>query len=170
LIFKNSFIENNSIIYKLISDHGFCQVRERLDNRQRGLFSNHNFSVGDVLVKFSASNTLSEPDYLTIQLAQSSHIHLSPEYLQYVNHSCMPNVLFNTSTMVLECVSQIKKGDELRFFYPATEWDMSQPFSCNCGSSNCLGLIQGASFMPLSVLNNYKLSDFVILMLKGSSK
>jgi len=78
--------------------------------------------------------------------------------------------LFNTSTMVLECVSQIKKGDELRFFYPATEWDMSQPFSCNCGSSNCLGLIQGASFMPLSVLNNYKLSDFVILMLKGSSK
>jgi len=82
----------------------------------------------------------------------------------------MPNVLFNTSTMVLECVSQIKKGDELRFFYPATEWDMSQPFSCNCGSSNCLGLIQGASFMPSSVLNNYKLSEFVILMLKGSSK
>jgi hypothetical protein len=167
LIFKNSFIENNAIIYKLTSDHGVCQVRERLDNRQRGLFSNHDFNVGEVLVKFSASNTLSEPDHLTIQLAQSSHIHLSPDYLQYVNHSCMPNVLFNTTTMEFECVREIKKGDELRFFYPATEWDMSQPFSCNCGSSNCLGVIKGASYMPASMLKDYKLSDFVRVMIEN---
>ena len=41
-------------------------------------------------------------------------------------------MLFNTDSMTYECLKDIKAGDELRFFYPATEWEMAQPFSCIC--------------------------------------
>ena len=113
-------------------------------------------------MNFSALKVLEEPDYLTVQVGINKHIYLFPTFLQYVNHSCSPNVLFNTTTMALECVSSIHKGDELRFFYPATEWEMSQPFMCNCGASNCLELISGAAFMPYATLVTYQLSDFVL--------
>ena len=121
-------------------------------------------------MKFSAIDVQEQPDYLTIQIEEKKHIHLSPEFLQYVNHSCSPNVLFNTSTMNFECVSDILQGDQLTFFYPATEWDMSQPFECNCGSTNCLGLIKGASATPLSGLKKYTLSAFISLMLERMMK
>ena len=126
------------------------------------MFSKRNYQAGDLLVAFSASNTQAEAECLTIQIGERAHIHLLPDYLQFVNHSCSPNVLFNTSTMEIECVATIHKGDELRFFYPATEWEISQPFMCNCGASNCLGLISGAAFMPYATLVTYKLSDFVL--------
>ena len=125
------------------------------------MFSNQDYTIGDVLLNFSALKVLEEPNYLTIQVGLREHIYLSPVFLQYINHSCSPNVLFNTTTMALECVSSILQGDELRFFYPATEWDMAQSFKCNCGSSNCLGLIRGAAYTPIETLKKYKLTDFI---------
>ena len=35
--------------------------------------------------------------------------------------------------MELECVRDVKAGDEFTFFYPATESTMSQEFDCHCG-------------------------------------
>jgi len=125
------------------------------------VFSNQDYTIGDVLLNFSALKVLEEPNYLTIQVGLREHIYLSPVFLQYINHSCSPNVLFNTTTMALECVSSIHQGDELRFFYPATEWDMAQSFKCNCGSPNCLGLIRGAAYTPIETLKKYKLTDFI---------
>lgn len=154
-------IKNGQPNYLIISDHGFCQVREDRAINQRGLFSNSSFEIGDVLVKFSAHKIHPEPNYLTVQLGENIHIELFPDFLQYVNHGCSPNVLFNTSTMDLECVAPIKVGDELRFFYPATEWNMEQPFDCNCGSSECLRRISGAAFLPLAMLQKYKLTEFI---------
>ena len=63
--------------------------------------------------------------------------------------------------MQLECVSDIEAGDELRFFYPSTEWSMAQQFVCNCGKPNCVGLVQGAADTSSEVLNKYKLTDFI---------
>jgi hypothetical protein len=65
--------------------------------------------------KHNASKIVDTPNYLTVQISETKHIHLSPEYLQYVNHCCEPNVLFNTTTMQLECISDIEAGEELRF-------------------------------------------------------
>lgn len=41
----------------------------------------------------------------------------------------------------------LKAGEELTFFYPSTEWDMDQGFSCFCGTGSCLGYIGGAKHM-----------------------
>ena len=63
--------------------------------------------------------------------------------------------------MQLESVTDIELGEELRFFYPATEWKMAQQFVCNCGKPSCVGLIQGAADTSSEILNKYKLTDFI---------
>ena len=145
----------------LISSHEYCEVRQNKENNQHGLFANASFKAGDTIVAFDASKIVDTPNYLTVQVSEHKHIYLFPEYLQYVNHCCEPNVIFNTTTMQLECISDIETGEELRFFYPATEWKIAQPFICNCGKPSCVGLIQGAADTPTEVLNKYKLTDFI---------
>ncbi|MFA9205043.1 MAG: SET domain-containing protein-lysine N-methyltransferase [Burkholderiaceae bacterium] len=145
----------------LISEHEHCVVKKNVNNEQHGLFANASFKVGENIVAFNASKIVDTPNYLTVQVSEHKHIHLFPEYLQYVNHCCEPNVIFNTTTMQLECVSDIEAGDELRFFYPSTEWSMAQQFVCNCGKPNCVGLVQGAADTSSEVLNKYKLTDFI---------
>ncbi len=145
----------------LISEHEHCVIKKNVNNEQHGLFANASFKVGENIVAFNASKIVDTPNYLTVQVSEHKHIHLFPEYLQYVNHCCEPNVIFNTTTMQLECVSDIEAGDELRFFYPSTEWSMAQQFVCNCGKPNCVGLVQGAADTSSEVLNKYKLTDFI---------
>ena len=147
--------------FVLVSQHEHCAVKQNKENQQHGLFASRSFILGEVIVGFDASKIVDTPNYLTIQISETKHIHLLPEYLQYVNHCCEPNVLFNTTTMQLECISNIEAGEELRFFYPATEWRIAQQFICNCGKPSCVGLIQGAADTPTEVLNKYKLTDFI---------
>ena len=147
--------------FVLVSQHEHCAVKQNKENQQHGLFASRSFILGEVIVGFDASKIVDTPNYLTIQISETKHIHLLPEYLQYVNHCCEPNVLFNTTTMQLECISNIEAGEELRFFYPATEWRIAQQFICNCGKPSCVGLIQGAADTPTEILNKYKLTDFI---------
>nr|WP_293094449.1 SET domain-containing protein-lysine N-methyltransferase [Okeania sp. SIO2F4] len=86
---------------------------------------------------------------------------LDPECLQYINHSCNPNVFFDTENMVLIALRNIEIGEEFTFFYPSTEWSMDKGFSCICQTENCLGYIQGAAHLPLDVLTKYKLSVYI---------
>ena len=63
--------------------------------------------------------------------------------------------------MVITALRKIKKGEELTFFYPSTEWSMDRGFDCLCQSENCLGKIQGAAHLPIEVLKKYKLSQYI---------
>ena len=38
----------------------------------------------------------------------------------------------------------------MTFNYNTTEWEMAEPFSCGCGSENCLGTIQGLKHLTIS--------------------
>jgi len=117
--------------------------------------------MGDVLTIFFAGNTFNVPNYLTIQIDTNTHISLSPEFLQYTNHSCNPNVFFDTNSMQLIALKEISANDHLCFFYPSTELDMARPFECKCGSNNCLNTIRGALHVPMDLLLQYKLTDFI---------
>lgn len=155
--------------YSVISTHDFGEIRKDIASGAKAFFAIQNFIIGEVITHFEAAAILNHPTYLTVQTGEKEHIHLKPEYLQYINHSCNPNVLFNTDTMQLECLQNIKAGDELCFFYPATEWSMAQPFDCLCGSANCIGKIQGAKYASIEVLKNYKLTSFIQSMLNNKN-
>lgn len=111
--------------------------------------------------------------YATVQVGRNQHINLNSDLL-YINHSCEPSLVsFSTSPpflffflslpnvrqpltpQVFDTASRkiwvgpkgLRPGDELTFFYPSTEWDMAQPFSCFCGTPSCRGRISGARNM-----------------------
>jgi hypothetical protein len=84
-----------------------------------------------------------------------------PVFLQYINHSCNPNVFFDTTTMEVIALRDIEPNEEFSFFYPSTEIDMAQPFICYCGSKDCLQNIRGAKYITGEILKKYRLTDFV---------
>ncbi len=146
--------------YGSISNHGIAEVR-RKSQQQHALFSRKEFSRGNIIADFSAGTISAEPTYLTIQLGKRKHITLQPDFLQYINHSCDPNVFFDTTAMRLVALKSISSNEELVFFYPSTEWKMDQAFHCFCGNANCLGEIRGAAFLSKQILKQYRLSDFI---------
>ncbi len=139
----------------------FAEVWECPTTSNKSLHATAVFSPGDVLSNFAARETLSKPNYLSIQIDEFQHILLEPDLLQYVNHSCNPNIFFDTSNMTVNVLRKIEIGEEITFFYPSTEWCMDRGFNCNCGSKNCLERIQGAVHLPLNILTQYRLSQHI---------
>lgn len=147
--------------FEVISKHIFAEVLLNKETNQKALFAAVHFAAGDVICSFQANSTQSFATYLTVQTGVDRHITLKPDFLQYINHSCEPTVFFNTTSMELVCLQAMQPGDEFTFFYPSTEWEMAQPFVCNCGSAACLQLINGASHLSVETLSKYKLTDFI---------
>jgi hypothetical protein len=160
----------NSILnptLQLVSNNGFAEVWKNPVTGQQSLHATVSFSPGDVICAFHAGTTVHEPTYLTVQVGNDTHITLQPEFLQYINHSCSPTVFFDTTLMQLVCLAPLNQGDEFTFFYPSTEWDMIQPFTCYCGYSNCLKQIQGAMYLSDEVSSQYRLTDFIKSKIKN---
>lgn len=68
--------------------------------------------------------------------------------------------------MILEALQPIEEGEEIKVAYWATEWSMAEPFSCDCGSSECEKTIRGAKGMKDEVLDKHKLNSHIIDLLK----
>ncbi|KXZ49301.1 hypothetical protein GPECTOR_22g895 [Gonium pectorale] len=139
----------------------WAERRQCRNTGHNALFSRKHFKAGEVLSEFGHVAIHSRPTYLTVQMGVDKHIELSPVWMDHINHSCEPNVLFNTTTFQLEALRDIAPGDELCFFYPSTEWSMISPFECKCGTPSCLGFIAGASQLSREQLAGYRLTDFI---------
>ena len=146
---------------QVVQRYAFAEILRNTATGQQQLSSLQAYQPGDVLCSFHAGETVSTPTYLTVQVGIDKHITLRPEFLQYINHSCDPNVFFDTTLMQVVALREIKSGEEMTFFYPSTEWQMTQSFNCYCGSVNCLGDIRGAAYLPQEVWKNYRLTDFI---------
>ena len=119
--------------------------------------------------------TFAKKAYSTVQISRTQHIELNCDFL-FINHSCEPSVEFHVQIMgetpVIEVrvaarrasdgrVKGLEKGDELTFFYPSTEWDMAQPFNCNCGAATCKKWVAGAKDMGRAKLQGLFLNDHI---------
>ena len=152
-------------ITQLVLSNDFLEVWKDDSSGQHSAFARIAFRSGDVLCDFGASAIVQHPSYLTVQLSADEHIYLQPAYLQYINHSCEPNVFFDTTEFKLVALRDINAGDELYYFYPSTEWDMAQPFRCLCNSGDCLGYINGASYLSKEQVNRYRFSSYISRLL-----
>jgi hypothetical protein len=142
------------------------EIRECPKTKSKSLHATVEFKYGQVISHFAPKDVLNRPNYLTVQMSDHQHIMLNPEFLQYINHSCNPNVFFDTTKMVVMALRQIEIGEELTFFYPSTEWSMAQGFDCGCQSETCLKYIQGAAHLSPNTLKKYKLSSLIEQKLK----
>ena len=154
---------------QVISVHGFAEVIENSITKQKSLHATRAFEKDSVICSFHAGRIFTTPNYLTVQTGIDTHITLEPEFLQYSNHSCSPNIFFDTKSMEVIALKDIEPNEELCFFYPSTEIDMAQPFLCYCGSKDCLQNIRGAKYIPSSVLARYRLTEFIREQVKQSS-
>lgn len=146
---------------QVISNHNFSEIRQNNQTKQKSLHATIPFKKGEVLSLFSAGEVCKAPHYLTVQTGIEQHITLVPQFLQYINHSCDPNVFFDTTSMELIALKDMDENEELSFFYPSTEWDMAQPFYCYCGSNGCLQNIKGAKYLSPEQIKKYALTDFI---------
>ena len=152
----------------VVSTHSFAEVIENTDTQQKSLHALVPIKKGAIIIKFSAGQVFNTPNYLTVQTGVNEHITLVPQFLQYSNHSCNPNIFFDTTTMEVIALKDIEPSEEICFFYPSTELDMAQPFICYCGSKDCLQNIKGAKYIPSDIIGKYKLTDFIKEQLKNS--
>ena len=151
----------SNISYKINKVTPFAEIWESPVTSQKSLHATVNLKPGDILNSISAKEIRNAPTYLTVQINEREHIMLDPEFLQYINHSCRPNVFFNTKYMVIICIRPIEVGKEITFFYPSTEWSMAQSFTCHCQTEDCLGIIQGSAHIHPHILERYNLSEHV---------
>lgn len=138
----------------------FLELRS-VNNGEHGIFAAKTFNAGDHVCSFYYEVKASQPDRLSVQVSENEHIQLLPELVRFINHSCNPNVFFDVLTGKITALKRIRNGEQLTFFYPSTEWHMSDPFDCKCGSSQCLGRITGADRISSVVLRRYRTSEHI---------
>jgi hypothetical protein len=131
----------------------------RKENKFRTLVTKQAYKKGEVICSMPSENIMDKPNRYTVQIAKDRHTHVGK--LAALNHSCDPNVILDTERMLMIARRDIEKGEELSFFYPSTEWEMQAPFICLCGSTNCIHVVAGARFLPLSTLETQYLSKHI---------
>lgn len=151
----------SSVYQTIATGTDLFEVRLNPVSGFKGLYSNQSFEEGEELFVFKVKSLRETPTYLTVQIDEKTHFEFEPEFLQYLNHHCDPNVHLDLNNYTLVALKRIREGEELYFFYPSTEWKMDRPFACHCGSEKCIGFISGAHALSPEQLSHYCLSPYI---------
>lgn len=73
--------------------------------------------------------------------------HLKNDLLDYVDHSCEPNAVFDVERLAMIALRPIRKGEPITFFYPGAEVELAMDFDCHCGSPECIGHVKGGFYL-----------------------
>ena len=131
----------------------------KTENKFRSLITKQAYEKGDVISEIPREKVIDKPNRFTVQIGRTEHTDVGK--LAALNHSCDPNVILDTTHMQMLARRDIEKGEELSFFYPSTEWEMDAPFICLCGATNCIHVVAGARFLPLSTLEHHFLNKHI---------
>lgn len=130
-----------------------------------GLYAERAYRAGEVIARFDEAQP-GKQSYLTVQVGPETHVAL--DVLGNLNHSCRPNTVIDTDARTVTACRAISPGDMLSFFYPSTEWHMSQPFTCQCGAPECVGFIAGARYLPVDTLSRYAVNPHIVGMIAAT--
>ncbi len=128
----------------------------RTHNKYRSLTTRQAYRRGDIICPIPTDSLYTKPNQYTVQIGVDQHTEVKE--LASMNHSCNPSTILDTTRMLVFAARDLAPDDELTFFYPSTEWEMSSPFICLCGAPSCIHVVAGARFLPLSTLENHFLN------------
>lgn len=131
----------------------------KTENKFRSLITRQAYTKGEVICEIPTEKLFNKANRYTVQISRDQHTEVGK--LSALNHSCDPNVILDTENLLMVARRDIAKGEELSFFYPSTEWEMDAPFICLCGASNCIHVVAGARFLPLSTLEHHYLNRHI---------
>jgi len=101
--------------------------------------------AGSSLLQCSPQEIQTTRTWRTVQIGPGKHV--KNEFLAYADHSCDPNSVFRIETLSLVAIRDIHEGDQITFFYPGSEVELAQAFTCQCSAPWCLGQIQGGFYL-----------------------
>ena len=128
----------------------------RTHHKYRSLTTRQALRAGDIICPIPTESLYSKPNQFTVQIGIDQHVEVKE--LASMNHSCDPSTILDTTRMLVFAARDLQPEDELTFFYPSTEWEMSSPFICLCGAPSCIHVVAGARFLPLSTLEGHFLN------------
>ena len=144
----------------------------RTHNKFRSLTTTQPFHRGEIICPIPTESLYDKPNQFTVQIGIDQHVEVKE--LASMNHSCNPSTMLDTTRMLVFAARDLAPGDELTFFYPSTEWEMSSPFICLCGAPNCIHVVAGARFLPLSTLEthflNHHIREMMIQLLNNTER
>lgn len=123
-------------------------------NSFKTVVANSPIGKGETIILFSGNRSAVANKY-SLQISETEH--LSPyssdrddplSIWQFLNHSCSANCYIDYNKIALVALTDIKEGEEVRFNYNTTEFEIATPFICNCNSLNCYGEIKGFRYLP----------------------
>jgi len=118
-----------------------------LTNGRKGLFAVEAIAKDEILIDLNGEEILSFPTRRSLQIGEGKHAFGREETVGYLNHSCDPNVFLDFSCLCVRALKDIRAGEEVTINYSATEYEMHDPFPCECGSPDCLRIIRGFKFL-----------------------
>ncbi|MFH1184615.1 MAG: SET domain-containing protein-lysine N-methyltransferase [Chloroflexota bacterium] len=147
-------------------------LRIRTHNKYRSLTVKRAYGAGEIICPIPSESLYDKPNQFTVQIGIDQHIEVKE--LASMNHACDPSVILDTTRMLVFAARDLQADDELRFFYPSTEWEMSSPFICLCGAANCIHVVAGARFLPVSTLEghflNYHIRHLMVELLNKTER
>ncbi|MEO8315222.1 MAG: SET domain-containing protein [Pseudomonadota bacterium] len=95
------------------------------------------------------------PSRYSVQIGYQLHMDLNGEhsseeildryFWRFMNHSCEPSAVVRERDVI--AARDIQPWEPVTFDYTTTEWEMAEPFACNCRSRHCLAQVQGFRFL-----------------------
>lgn len=131
----------------------------RTNDKYRSLATTKAYRKGEIICEIPTEALYDKPNQFTVQIGVDQHVEVKE--LSSMNHSCDPSTMLDTTRMLVFATRDLQPGAELTFFYPSTEWEMSSPFICLCGAPNCIHVVAGARFLPLSTLEQHFLNHHI---------
>lgn len=126
---------------------------------EKGYAAAEALPAGAIIASWEENAVASEATKFTIQVGRDRHV--DADAVRYLNHSCVPSVFVDASTGDVVALRPLAAGEDLVFFYPSTEWEMTTPFDCACGHDGCIGKISGASVVSADVLRRYAVNEHI---------
>jgi hypothetical protein len=117
------------------------------------------------------------PTRYTVQLDAGHHIDMPgdcplEEVLdryswRFMNHACEPTAVIRDRSVF--SLRPIPAWSEITFHYATTEYEMAEPFTCQCGGDRCDGVIQGFRYLPQERREALRalLSPYLLAVLDG---
>ncbi len=134
------------------------------------LIAARNLLIDEVVVAGYPTSFLNQRTKNSVQI--SIDLHIEPSYLFVkANHSCNPNCgveLNKFGGYSLRSLRRIERGEEITWDYAMTEWESIalENKKCQCGSSNCRGVIGGYKNLPDSIKDKYRELECIAPYLK----
>ncbi len=125
-----------------------------VDQSERRLVTTKPIEAGTVLFRIAGFVTRTPTKY-SVQIGRNLHVDQNGTvdetdcvrrfYWRYMNHACEPTTRIDDRQVI--ALRDIASLEAVTFDYNTTEYDMAEPFQCNCGIQSCVGTVRGARFL-----------------------